>query len=224
MQRALLLLLLVLLLPISPASADPIPVIVIQQGSVIVRSFGGFAAVDIDARGTRDFLLDMHGNSVNFGANCLPCFPGRLFNFGAPGLDEQSGSAELGGVSFSLSSFADNLDTAVALTPFVASAILPPPNSVGVISMPFIMDGLFRILHPGRDPQPPAQQEFRLVGQGTATVTLDPDAPGLWRFGGSRFDFEVVPTPEPTTLLLLSSGLAGAAWTRRRSRIRTCMH
>jgi len=65
---------------------------------------------------------------------------------------------------------------------------------------------------------PPGRQ-FELLGQGVETVRFRPDHGGsspLWDFDGARFEF--APTPEPGTLLLISSGLAVLAWRRRAGR------
>jgi hypothetical protein len=47
---------------------------------------------------------------------------------------------------------------------------------------------------------------FRLFGRGTGTVELRPNPFGtpVWEFARARYEF--APVPEPTTLLLVSSG------------------
>ena len=58
-----------------------------------------------------------------------------------------------------------------------------------------------------------------LWGAGTATLDFSPSVPfpGAFNLDALRFDFEApAATPEPATLLLLGTGLAGVAWRRRR--------
>ena len=53
---------------------------------------------------------------------------------------------------------------------------------------------------------------IRLIGNGLANITRSPS--------GIRVDFDAAQTPEPTTLLLVGTGLAGALAARRRTQKR----
>ncbi|HEY7170637.1 MAG TPA: PEP-CTERM sorting domain-containing protein [Vicinamibacterales bacterium] len=61
----------------------------------------------------------------------------------------------------------------------------------------------------------------RLQGSGTMTADLGPVLSGdssFWSFGQARFDFASAgaPTPEPASIVLLDTALAGVVAVRRR--------
>jgi hypothetical protein len=203
MLRGLLLFCLVLPLSTSSAHADPVPIL-ITGGSLDVTSAG---QGHFDILGTRGFQLTEIVISANaLGINCRPCAPGDLLDLGGSFAEENGGSATLNGVSYTIPG-----DASVA-SRFFAQGVAPPFGPTGVVSVPFTFDGFFSIF------EPPGRQ-FEMLGQGMATVRFRQDHMSpLWDFDGARFDFASTPTPEPTTLLLLSTGLAGLVWRRRARR------
>jgi hypothetical protein len=146
-----------------------------------------------------------------------------------------SASATILGVNYHHSACCDtehdNLFWAVSPLAFRADFLsLPlPPNSTGPFSStllaPFTFTGEI-IITDKANPFDGGHQpllDLHLSGQGTATATLFPDCfpPGVpvcgWRISDTTFDFS--PTPEPTTLLLFGTTLAGvglARWRRHK--------
>ncbi|MGH7489037.1 MAG: PEP-CTERM sorting domain-containing protein [bacterium] len=206
MQR-MLLLSLVLLLHTSFAHADPIP-IRITGGSLdlALEPPESFGILDIVGRG--DFRLNEFVVSETVGgALCRPCPPGDLLDLGG-GFADEFGSATLNGVTYTLVPAGE----AGVANHFFAQGVVPAVGTTGVLLVPFTYVGFFEI--PGRQ-----FREYDLLGHGMATVRFRPDnftPTPTWDFDGARFEF--APTPEPATLLLISSGLGVLAWLRSAGR------
>ena len=189
---------------------------------------GGFADVSgsptslshtatIELSGERGFTFSAVEST--FGGVYLPalechmgCAPGspaglRLVLSGT----DLGGTATLNGLTYGPSG-PPNWD---AYLEFTGTAILPNTLSPSaVLTAPFTFSGFF---FPGSGE---STFQYDLYGLGTATIFLSRVAPPLpnlnpgWGF--SRVVYEFAPIPEPATLVLLGTGVAGAAVVRRR--------
>lgn len=199
----------------SEARADPL-VVTGGSGSA-TNSLGG------------PFTLIGEGFTLNGGTHqgtfAFPALAGQTVNLGSfnLGLDISGGPAVIGGVTYERLVYQGFLR-------FSAPFVVPDAaDALFVITTPFTFTGL---LQGCTDPLgainncPAGSVVFNseLTGQGLATAVLSSitleDGTRVYSLRGVRYDF-AAQTPEPATVLLLASGLAGVGAAARRKRKRS---
>jgi hypothetical protein len=199
--------------------ADPV---VINTGSL------SFRGSDVFVNG--QFAFGGNGLSLNGFLSegntpvCDLCPPGTALKLDASFYDLRFGSGTVGSESFSRLWFTGQMFFTIGTVVLP----LPDPGSIVSFTVPFTMNAFMEgcknnpFLYGCLD-APVFSTE--LVGQGLATVELNhyynPDTGDYYGVRGITYNFrDPAAVPEPASVLLLMSGLAGAAirFRRRRSR------
>lgn len=212
------------LLPLASAQADPI----VLSGSATVTNVAPNvkAAVNINgSNATTTFAANVTAGPGLFGLRvCSESTAGTTNGCTTAGLGWTSSGSDIGGtVTVNGTNFSAGVINQLALN-FGAFTFTIPPELLSAnafkITAPFTFTGLFS--------SPSLSEVLDLTGQGTVTVFLSRRtvgmAPGIYldqaiyTFGPTVEGITVEAVPEPATMILLLSGLAGTALRFRKRR------
>lgn len=198
------------------AAADPIPIQIVA-GSLEMSGTSGTLSIEGGDRGfTLVGAVGVTGGLFGPFLTCIPCMPGAPISLDAHWSDNDvRGTATFDGVTYApLGSLSPG--AASGILDFTGTAVAPPLEGLAAtLAAPFLFSGSFFFPVAG---EVSGRVEASLFGSGTATVALGRSAvDNPWSYMNAVYQFEDPdPIPEPGTLMLVGSALAGLAACRRR--------
>lgn len=198
----------------------------------------GFVSVTSNIRDTLSFNFSGNGLSVNgfnlhasvpqYMSPCLSsaslCQPGDLiFPNALIQLSAESGSGS--SVTFNGTTVLVSWAAHDSFLQFTGpGVVIPAAADQLTLTMPFDMVGTIQV-HSLNDPGPVIFSTM-INGSGIATLSLQgpPGNPVGFAITAARYDFSPAAVPEPATLILLTTGLAGIVARRCRGALRSKQH
>ena len=196
----------------------------IQGGYYSISDHGDSYRFDV-FNSFQNYLVSVAGSALSVAGvsqmSCYVCDPGETFAIGRHTLNTAPGAA--GAVAMGTATMVSGSQTnryqLDGWLAFIADSITLPSWSATEVS--FDVPFRARVSFNGSDIDNPGGGVFvRWEGAGTAHVTFSPTSDGRWSNSTGellRFDFSsAAPVPEPASMFLIGTGLAGLAAAKRR--------